>query len=184
MEKIIIGLVGEIASGKGTVAEYLQKKKDANIYKFSSVLRDILVTIHCDITRNNMQKLSTTLRNNFGEDLLAKIISQDTKNDNNRIIVIDGIRRHEDIKYLSQNDNFILVQITANPKIRYNRLIKRNENKGDTTKTYEEFLLDQKKEADQEIPEIMKTAKHELNNNENIDKLYQKINNLISKYEL
>lgn len=180
-KKIIIGLVGQIAAGKGTVAEYLENKYNARTYRFSTILRDVLNRLHCEITRSTLQSVSTALRSVLGEDLLAKVITEDVKQDSNDIIVVDGIRRMADIKYLKDLENFILIKIIADPKIRYERLIQRTENSGDTQKTYEEFLADQLKEADAEIPAVMQTAQEELNNDGNFEELYQQIEKLINK---
>ena len=180
-KKIIIGLVGQIASGKGTVAQYIEEKYNANTYRFSTSLRDILDRLHCEIDRTTLQSLSTALRQSLGEDLLAKVITKDVEKDKNEVIVVDGIRRMADIQYLKNLENFILVKIVADPKIRYERLIKRTENAGDTKKTYEEFLSDQKKEADAEIPVVMEKTQIELNNNKNFEDLYKQIENLISQ---
>ncbi len=177
--KIIIGLVGKIAAGKGTAAEYLQRKYDAHIYRFSTMLRDVLNRLHIPITRESMQLLSTILRKNFGEDLLAKVIASDVDNDPHKLIVVDGIRRLADIKYLTQIDGFILVKIKADPKVRYERILKRNENEDDNKKTFEEFLADEKKEADAEIPKVMEKAKLSLDNNKDFDYLYKQIDEII-----
>lgn len=178
--KKIIGLVGHIACGKGTISEYLEKNYKASTYRFSTILRDVLNRLHIELTRENLQDISTLLRQRFGEDLLAKVMANDVKNDNTEIIVVDGIRRMADIKYLSELDNFILVSIEAEPKIRYERLVKRNENTGDSTKTFQEFLRDQEKEADAEIPEVMKNAKAITNNDSDFEELYKQIDNLIN----
>ncbi|MBU4257462.1 AAA family ATPase [Patescibacteria group bacterium] len=179
--KKIIGLVGKISSGKGTVAKYLEEKNNAVIYRFSTILRDILNRLHKEITRKNMQNLSTILRQSFGEDILAKVIAEDVKKENNDLIVVDGIRRMADIKYLSELPNFKLVKIIAEPEIRYQRLIQRTENHGDTQKTYAEFSADEKKEADAEIPVVMENAEIELNNNGNLEELYKQIDQIIDK---
>jgi dephospho-CoA kinase len=177
--KKIIGLVGKISSGKGTVAKYLEEKNNAVTYRFSTILRDILNRLHKEITRENMQNLSTVLRQNFGEDILAKVIAEDVKKENNNLIAVDGIRRMADTKYLTKLPNFKLAKIIAEPEIRYQRLIQRTENHGDTQKTYEEFLADEKKEADAEIPIVMENAEIELNNNGNLEELYKQIDQII-----
>ncbi len=180
-KKIILGLVGKIAAGKGTVAKYLEDKYGAHTYRFSTMLRDVLNRLHIEITRSSMQKLSTILRQNFGEDLLAKVIAGDVEKDKNNLIVVDGIRRLADIKYLEKIPGFILVKIEAEPKIRYQRILTRDENKDDTKKTFEEFLADEKKEADAEIPIVMEKATLSLDNNKDFDYLYKQVDKIIAE---
>ena len=75
--KIIIGLIGSIASGKGTVAKYLKEKYQAETFKFSKILRDMLKRAYLDQNRDNLIKISLALREAFGQDILAKIISRE-----------------------------------------------------------------------------------------------------------
>ena len=77
MQKIIIGLVGQIACGKEAVKKYLAKKYNTKDCKFSTPLRDVINRLTIPESRENLQKLSTTLRESFGQDLLAKIIASD-----------------------------------------------------------------------------------------------------------
>lgn len=133
-KKIIIGLVGQISSGKGTVAKYIEEKYGAKTYRFSTMLRDVLNRMYIDINRNNMQEISTFFRQKFGEDLMAKVITEDVKKENNNLVIVDGVRRMADIKYLQELENFHLVRIAATPQKRYERLIQRHENTDDTKK--------------------------------------------------
>lgn len=178
-KKIILGLVGKIASGKGTVTTFLENKYNASTYRFSDIMRDILVRLHLPINRSNMQLISTLIRQNFSEDIFSKIVARNVIKDNNKIIVIDGIRRMSDIKYLAKNKNFKLIKIDASSEARYERLLKRNENLGDKKKTYKDFLADQEKEADAEIPKVMEKAKIILDNNGTFKDLYSKIIEII-----
>lgn len=183
MKKIIIGLVGEIASGKDVTKKYLQENYGASCHKFSAILRDVLGRLYMPITRENMQNISTILRQTFGGDLLAKIITEDVKNDIHEVIVIDGIRREEDITYLKSLPGFVLVSIKVEAKTRYERLIKRRENADDATKTYEQFLADSQKETELKIPEVMATADYELDNNGDFKNLYGQIEKMVIKLE-
>lgn len=179
---LIIGLVGQMVTGKGTAAEYLNKKYGALNYRFSDPLRDILDRMHTEKTRNNLQKLSTVLRQNFGEDVLAKIIKEDIKNSNYSIATVDGIRRWGDIELIKNAGNFVLTAIETSPEKRYERMIKRKENEGDEKKTYEEFLSDQQKEADAQIPQIMQEAQEKISNEDGFDDFYKQLDNIIKKY--
>jgi dephospho-CoA kinase len=181
MSKSIIGLVGSLASGKETTKKYLAEKYGAKDCRFSSVLRDVLERITVPNSRDNLQKLSTVLRANFGENLLAKAIAMDASKLDANIVVIDGVRRFTDIEHLNELPNFILVKIDADPKIRYERMKLRNENNGDSDKTFEDFLADHEKEADKQIPEVMKTAKYSIDNSGSMEELYIQIDKIISE---
>ena len=178
-KKIILGLVGQIACGKGAIVKYLEKKYQASSYRFSTILRDAMNTLDIELNRKNLSLFSKIIRKNFGEDTLAKVIARDVVGDKNKIIVVDGIRRMMDIKYLNKINGFKLIKITANSKLRYERVISRNENKGDNKKTYKEFLADQKIEADAEIPKVMKKTKIEINNEGSLENLYNQIEKII-----
>ena len=179
--KIILGFVGDLASGKGTICKYLNEKYSANTYRFSTMLRDVLNRMYVPQSRENLQKISTILRQNFGEDVMSKVIAEDVKNDQNNIVMAEGIRRPSDITYLKENPGFHLIYITADPKIRWERLIKRAENPGDTEKTFEQFLEDEKAEADCLIKDLGKTAKFIINNNGTFEELYQQMEEIIKK---
>ncbi|MBL7058627.1 AAA family ATPase [Patescibacteria group bacterium] len=177
--KIVIGLVGEIASGKGTVANYLISKYNAVSFRFSTPLRDVLTRMHVDISRENMQTLSTNLRQCFGQDLLAKIIAKDVRQSSNNIIVVDGIRRMEDIKHLRVLPEFKLVHVAADLEVRHSRIILRGENEDDNTKTLEQFKKDHEAETELEIPKVAVNADILIDNNITVEELYKKIDELI-----
>jgi dephospho-CoA kinase len=181
MEKIIFGLVGPIASGKEVTKKYLIDKYNAKDCKFSSSLRDVLNRIGVPTSRENMQRLSTILRENFGEDLLSKIIATDSRDLDAPFVVIDGVRRPTDIKDLRELPNFFLVKIDAYPELRYERMKARNENPGDENKSYENFIKDHESEADSLVPIIMKESSYSIENNGSIDDLYKQIDEIIEK---
>lgn len=183
MKKIILGLVGPIASGKGTICQYLKEKHNASVYRFSTILRDILDRLYLEQSRDNLQDLSLDLRKRFGDDLLALVIAKDVENEKNEIIAIDGVRREPDIKYLKELPGFHLVYIDADQKIRYERIVKRGENSDDTQKTFAEFKKDEKKEAEQQIKGVAKLAELTLDNNGTLDELYQQIEEILLKVE-
>ena len=181
-EKVILGFTGLIASGKGTAAEYLKSQHHASHYRFSTMLRDIAKRIYVPETRDNLVKLSEILRATFGEDVLAKTMAQDVKNDKNKVIVVEGIRRLADIAYLTKMPNFVLVEIFADPKIRHARLVKRGENADDASKTYEQFLADHRRSTELSILDVIKHAKEKVDNNGSLKDLYKQLGALLKKY--
>lgn len=179
MSKTIFGITGQIAAGKDTVANYIIQKTNAKTFKFSQVLRDVLKRIHQETTRENMQKLSTSLRQNFGEDILAKILYEDIKISDENIIVIDGVRRYADIESLKDLEGFKLIFIDTNIENRYERIIKRNENADDATKTFEDFKKDNEQESESQILDLKNVSSIILDNNGNLEELYKQIDSLV-----
>ncbi len=179
MSKLIFGITGQIAAGKDTVANYIISKTKAKTFKFSQVLRDILKRVHQEPSRDSMQKLSTYLRQNFGEDVLAKIIYEDIKSSNDEVIVIDGVRRYADIKELKSLDGFKLVYVDTSIENRYSRIIKRGENSDDNTKTFDEFKKDNEKEAESQVLDLKDIADIIIDNNGDIEELYKQIDSIV-----
>ncbi len=181
MNRIILGLAGEIASGKGTVAQYIIDNYQGKSYRFSTVLRDITKRMHLEESRENLQKISTIFRQNFFDDILSSVVAQDIKNDDCKTIAVDGVRRIADIKYLKQFPNFKLVYIDTEIEIRYHRITKRGENTDDNKKTFSQFQKDHQREAELQIKKLINKADFVINNNGNFKSLYQQVDEIIKK---
>lgn len=183
MPKVVLGFVGKLASGKAECQKYISDKQDAGSAKFSTSLRDILNRLYLPISRENMQNLSLDLRNRFGGDILARVITEDVKNNSHEIVVIDGVRRLEDISSLKDLPNFHLISIDASSEIRYKRMKLRNENEGDADKTLSAFEEDEKREAELQIPEVMAAANYHLDNNGSLEQLYKQIDKILEEIQ-
>lgn len=183
--KIIIGIVGEIAAGKTTLTTYLKNKHNAQSARFSDSLRDILQRMYLSQTRANLQKISQVLRENFGQDVISKIMTTDIANNTAEVIITEGIRRPSDITYLKETykNNFYIIYIKTNDRLRFDRLTKRSENPDDQTKTWEEFEEECNKEAEQKIKEISLQADFAIDNNGEIEKMHEQVDEIIKKLQ-
>lgn len=182
MNTIIFGFVGPMVSGKGTAAAYLKEKHGAVVFRFSTILRDLLDRISVVQSRDNLMTMSEVMRGNFGEDILAKAIARDAAHASTPLVVIDGIRRPTDIGHLMQLPEFILIEITADIHVRHKRLILRKENTDDATKTFEQFTADHDRDAERLVPEVAKQAREHIDNNGSIEDLYRQLDDLVTKY--
>lgn len=181
MSKIILGLAGEIASGKGTTAEYIAEKYNGSAHRFSTMLRDVARRMYLEENRENLQKISTIFRENFFDDILSSVIAKDVENDQREIIAIDGVRRMADIAYLEKIPGFKLVYIDAEIKKRYERITTRGENSDDKTKTFEEFEKDHQREAELQIKDLKNKADFVIDNNGSFEDLYVQIGEILEK---
>ncbi len=181
-KKLILGFAGEMAAGKGTAAKYLAEHHGAVTYRFSTMLRDILSRLHLPQDRATMQRTSTLLRKEFGEDLMAKVMFEDAKKDEHQLIIVDGVRRLEDVKYLREIPEFKLCYITAPMKIRYERLIIRGENADDSSKTFMQFEDDHEGEPEREITKLEAFAAEVIDNAGTMPELKQQLDAIVKKY--
>lgn len=182
-QKIILGIIGEMAAGKTTVAEYLKTKHGAVTFRFSDMLRDVIRRLHLEESRGNLQQLSTVLRREFGEDLLSKVLAADAASAPNSIIITEGIRRPTDITYLERLPGFHLLYLKTDERLRYNRLVSRSENADDKSKSWEQFQTDGRQESEQEIQNIASRAEVVIDNNGAIENTYQQLDAAIKKFQ-
>lgn len=179
MSKIILGIAGEIASGKGTTAKYICEKYNGNSHRFSTALRDVARRMYLEENRENLQKISTIFRENFFGDILSSVIARDVENDENEIIAIDGVRRLADIEYLKKLPEFKLVYIETDIEKRFERITSRGENSDDNSKTFKEFKKDNEREAERQIKDLKNHADFVIDNNGNFEDLYNQIDKII-----
>lgn len=177
--KKILGFVGHIGSGKGAACDYIVEKHDAGYYRFSTMLRDVLSRMYIPIGRENLVLISEILRENFGEDTLARVMKHDVENDPHELVCVDGIRRLADIAELRKLPGFVLIYVDAAPEIRYKRIIGRSENAGDTTKTFEEFSIDEQRSTEKSIDEVAAQADIIVPNNGTFEEFQAELETLL-----
>lgn len=181
--KIIIGVAGEMASGKDTVTRYIVEKYQGREFGFSDSLRDLLDRLHMPKDREHLTRISMALRQEFGQDVLAKIMDGDAKEAKERVVVIDGVRRPMDIETLGKNPEFVLLYVEADFMIRYERIKGRGQNADDTTKTIEEFKADHLLETEVTIPALRSDADYIINNDGTFEELIEQVDVIMEKLE-
>lgn len=171
----IIGLVGRQGSGKGTVATYLVEKQNAVVFRFSAFLNSVLDLLAIPRSRTNLIKLSTCLRETFGEDALSYAVVKAATTSENPVIVVDGIRRIEDIAALEPLPNFTLIEISVPEEIRFARMKNRGEKAGESTMTWEKFKADEEAPTEVTIPQVAKRATVHLDNTGTPEELIEQL---------
>jgi dephospho-CoA kinase len=181
MAKLILGIAGEMGSGKGTIAKHVMAERGGSAHRFSTILRDVLDRLYLEQSRENIQILSMILRKNYSEDILAKSMYHDVENDEHDIVVVDGVRRMADIVFLRELPHFKLIYVEADMQNRYERIVKRGENTDDAAKTFKEFEDDHKADSEIQIRELKNYANHVVNNDGTYVDLYKQIEEIIKE---
>ncbi|MBM3309811.1 MAG: hypothetical protein FJY77_06090 [Candidatus Altiarchaeales archaeon] len=160
---LVVGLVGKIASGKGVVSDYLCRRYDAKVYRFSDVLSDILLKLNKPNTRENLQALGFSLRQIFGDTVLSEVLKQEIARDKSSLVVVDGIRYWNEFNMVKSFGNSLVVSITAPLEVRYERTISRA-TRGESKISFEEFKANEDKPTEKLIDEIAMHADIKIEN--------------------
>ncbi len=182
---MIIGLTGENCSGKGMVADYLQKKS-FYFYSLSDVIREELTSKGTEITRDALIKEGNNLRQKYGPSVLAVKTTAKLQTDKNYII--DSIRNPAEVNELKKLTRFVLLKIFSAPENRFERMKERNR-EGDP-KTLKEFLRVEELEASnqnsakQQLTACMKRADKTIVNDDQPENLYKKVDQLLQELQV
>ena len=192
---MILGVVGQIASGKGVFVDYLVKKYGFISFSLSSVVHEEAKKRGIkNYDRKTLQDIGDELRRKYGSDVLAKRIENKLEVMNyqlggKRSFVIEGIRNPAEVEHLKKNPNFVLVGIKSKRTLRFKRLLKRA--KPWDPKTWEEFLkIDRRdygahqEKSGQQVGRCIKMADYVLTNNKDLESFYEKVENLMNKLEV
>lgn len=181
--KKIIGIAGEIGAGKDTICEYVKENyPDVFLLRFSDGLTEALKVFFDLIKREDQQWLSSLLRERFGEDILVKALVKKVNSIKDGIIILNGVRRPGDFKAL-RNIGGKLIYITAEPKKRWERVVKRKE-KADDDVPFEKFLELCAAEAEQQILAIGSSADFKIENNGSKEELFEQIKKIVNSYNV
>lgn len=131
---MIVGLTGRNASGKGTVAAWLESQ-GFGYTSLSDAIRLHLTDQGVDTTRDNLIAAGRALRTEGGPGVLAEHTLR-------RIppgvdFVVDSIRNPAEVHALRARPDFLLVEVAADESARYARLDLRS--RAGDAQSFEEF---------------------------------------------
>jgi len=176
--KKIIGIVGEMGSGKDTFCEYVKENyQNVHFLRFSDGLTSALKIFFDDIKREDQQWLSSVLRERFGQDILVKALIKKVNSIDDGIIILNGVRRPDDFAGLREIGGK-LIYITADIKKRWERVVLRKE-KADDDVPFEKFVELGEAEAEQLIGTIGEKADFRINNDGSKEELFLQIKKII-----
>jgi dephospho-CoA kinase len=185
--KLFIGLVGSLASGKGVVADYFIKNYGFVSFSLSFIVHDELKKRGISaFTRKTLQDIGDELRAREGDGALAKRATQLLAKEGSTRVIIEGIRNPGEIEYLRKLPNFVLIAVDATRAIRFKRLVDRA--KPWDPKDWDSFLIvdsrdheDEGNKSGQQVKKCMNMADYFLENNKDLAHLYRSIQEVVRK---
>lgn len=179
---MIIALTGEKISGKTTVAHHLVREYQAEYFRFSQILMDVLERLHQPVSRKNLVAVGTQLRTLFGDDFLATVLSQDIRRSTGRIKVVDGMRYVAEYEVMKQElGGIYLIDITADLHTRYERMAGREEKADEKAMSWEEFQKRENDVTEEGIVDLRKKADLQIINDGSVEELFTKIDMFIQE---
>ena len=175
---LVIGITGTIGAGKGTIVNYLEKKKGFKHFSVRGFLVKEINKRKIPVSRDSMVFVGNDLRKKHGPGyIINKLYKEAAKYGVNS--VIESIRTVGEVKALKQKKNFLLFAVDADAKIRYKRIQKRA---SETDRvSFKEFVEDNKKEmrsndpAKQNLTKCIEMADYVFDNNKSFKYLYAQI---------
>ena len=115
-KRLVIGLVGPMASGKGVVADYLKAQGFA-FESLSDRIREDMKARNIPLTRENLQNYGNYLREAYGNAVLAQR-TVDLLSDSGHNVCIDSIRNPGELLFLRESLGALIIGIDAPEDLR------------------------------------------------------------------
>lgn len=182
MEKLIIGITGQLGAGKDTAARHLVTKGFKHV-SLSQIIRTEARKRKLTINRATLIRLGNQLRREHGRPVLARLAMEQSGNERN--VVVTSIRNIAEVEHLRKSGKFVLVRMTADPEVRLKRLRKRG--RGDeTTLTLVELRRREQAEEGgdptaQQVHKVQQLADKVIEDNGTKEALYQKLDSLLNQ---
>jgi dephospho-CoA kinase len=175
---MLIGIVGTLGGGKGTVVEYL-KNKNFSHYSVSGKLKEILEAQGVIPERNSYSKLATEIRAQDPTGLV-KLLYKDIQTDKPEHAIMEALHDVPEVEFV-KNHGGIIIGLDADIQIRYERSLMRGSEKDHIT--FKEFKEHIRREEDgsegHNIRAALELADHLIENNGSIEELYSQIEDVL-----
>lgn len=174
----IIGITGTLGAGKGTVVEYLVRRRG---FAHFSVREYLLREMHkqgLPDNRDNMVVTANALRAEHSPSFIIEELYREAKAQD-KDAVIESIRTPGEVAFLREQGHFILLAVDADPVLRYTRIRQRRSSTDDVD--FETFLANEEREFTttdpnrQNLKACIDEADLVLINNGSIEALYERL---------
>lgn len=180
---IVIGIVGLIGAGKDTAAKYIEEKYGYKSISYSELVHEKVREENLEPTRENLQMIAKKYREKYGMDYFAKLAVEKALKSKKEKIILKELRRKEDVEYPKRFfRNFYIIEIYANKRIRFKRLLERASKKD--TKNWKCFLEQENKEKQLGFDGAIKYSDFRVNNNRGLRELYSNIDKVMKNIEI
>jgi len=181
---MIIWITWTLGAGKWTISDYLIEKKWFKHYSVSGYITQEIKKRWIEINRDSMYQVWRDLKKQNWADFIVKELYKKAKQEWNNAI-IESIRSPWEVDWLKELDDFKLISVDADIKIRYDRIKLRWSEKDNVD--FQTFVANNERERDSDstdptkinLSKCIALADSKINNNWNFEELYNQIDEII-----
>ena len=183
---MIIGITGTLGAGKGTIVDYLIKKRGFKHFSARDFITEEIVKRGLPVNRDTLTATANDLRKKFSPRyVIEQLFYQAQKKGGDA--VIESIRTPGEIEFLRQQPDFYLFAVDADPEIRFERIKKR----GSATDhiDFSTFLSNEKREMTstdpnkQNLGKCIEMADYVFYNNGTMEELFSQTEEVLKNIE-
>jgi dephospho-CoA kinase len=145
----VIGVVGEIGSGKDEALKYLRDRYGVPYLSTGDIVRKMAKEDGIEGTRENLEAISRRCFQDMGMGCFVRMAGDEIIRRGWKVAGISGVRTPDDVEYLRKSfgKDFILVRVDIkDPLVRFGRVRKRSEERDPLT--YSAFQEQDRKEEE------------------------------------
>lgn len=177
----IMGVSGMPGSGKSFISD-IACERGAIMVSMGDIIRE-----EAKKRGEPSKETAKNLRKEFGNEIVAERTIEKIKKlleeGVDSSIVVDGIRSHHEVKLFRKNfEDFIIVSVFANSKIRFERIKARN--REDDTDDYAVFEERDENELGFGIGNVISLSDKLLINESNLDSYIKEIHEFMEEYDV
>lgn len=177
----VMGISGLPGSGKSLVSD-IATEKGAIIVSMGDIIREEAKK-RGESTKETAQNLRQEHGQYIVSELTIKKIKQLQKEGITNTIIVEGIRSPHEVDMFKENfDDFIILSIFANPKLRFERL--QNRMREDDSKDYSEFKARDQMELNFGIGNVISLSDKIIINESDLDSYRDQIYEFLSEINL
>lgn len=184
MPKKLILIAGLSGSGKSSVSKFIKDKFKADVFLSGDIIRDEIKRRGWKYNKENDSYIADWFNLKGREKLLVKRILSKAKKSKKNLVVLEGFRSDQDLKYVKQitKTKPFVIAIKTPFNVRARRLLKRKKRFGEDTIKYLRFR--DKEEKSHGILKLMEMADCTIDNSllskkQTNDKVYKILEKII-----
>jgi dephospho-CoA kinase len=164
----VVGVVGMPASGKSEAAR-LARDEGVPVVTMGDVIRDEVERRGLEPTDGNMGRVATALREEEGEDAVARRCADEIREKNSPVVVVDGLRSDDEADYFRDEfgEGFVLVAVEAPFETRLGRV--RDRDRDDDMATADELRERDERELGYGMGDAIENADVRIDNDSSLN---------------